>query len=192
VVTNVPVGDTSSNFVDLTMTSSVSDNKLKSQDWLRTGGIWLTRENKSEILRGDKLNNLVINFVQKLLKKQFPLMKGLQSTLMQYKSPIASNNASAPQVQVIHCCGDHWIVGSTVHSGSLGNVQIYDSLFDTIDGQTVDVVSRLFGSAAIPEMITIPKQAGVKDCGVYALANPIYVSAYFIYIVNINTVKQVS
>ena len=45
------------------------------------------------------------------------------------------------------------------------------SLFDTIDGQTVDVVSRLFGSAAIPDMITISKQAGVKDCGVYALAN---------------------
>ena len=114
---------------------------------------------------------MVINFVQKLLKKQFPLMKGLQSTLLQYKSPNASNNGSAPQVQVIHCRGDHWIVGSTVHSGSLGNVQIYDSLFHTIDGLTVDVVSRLFGSAAIPEMITIPKQTGVKDCGVYALAN---------------------
>ena len=53
----------------------------------------------------------------------------------------------------------------------MGNVQIYDSLFDTIDGQTVDVVSRLFGSATIPEMITIPKQAVVKGCGVYALAN---------------------
>ena len=34
-----PVGNTSSNVVDLTMTSSVfpSDNKLGSQDWLRTG-----------------------------------------------------------------------------------------------------------------------------------------------------------
>ena len=64
-------------------------------------------------------------------------MKGLQSTLMQYKSPKASNNGSAPQVQVIHCHGDHWIIGSTVHSGSLGNVQIYDSLFKTIDDQTV-------------------------------------------------------
>ena len=69
-------------------------------------------------------------------------MKGLQSILMQYKSPKASNNGFAPQVQVIHCRGDHWIVASTVHSGSLGNVQIYDSLFDTIDGQIVDVVSR--------------------------------------------------
>ena len=63
--------------VDLTTTSSVFpfDNKLESQDWLRAGGIWLTQENKSEILRGDKPNDLVIKFVQKLLKKQFPLMK---------------------------------------------------------------------------------------------------------------------
>ena len=82
MVTNVPVGNTSSNVVDLTTTSSVfpSDNKLESQDWLRTGSIQLTQESKSEILRGDKLNDLVINFVQKLLKKRFPLMKGLQST----------------------------------------------------------------------------------------------------------------
>ena len=173
VVTIVPVGNSSSNVLDLTKTSSVfpSDNKLESQDWLRTGSIQLTQEDKSKILRGKKLNNLVINFVQKLLKKQFLSLKGLQSTLMQYKSPKASNDGSAPQVQVIHCHGDHWIVGSTVHSGSLGNVQMYDSLYDDIDGETVDVVSCLFGLAAISEMITIPKQDGVKDCGVYFLAN---------------------
>ena len=83
MVTNVSVGITSSNVVDLTMTSCVfPSDKLESQDWLRTGGNWLTRENKSEILRGDKLNDLVINFVQKLLKKQFPLMKGVQSSLI--------------------------------------------------------------------------------------------------------------
>ena len=159
IVPIVPVGNSSSNVLDLTKTSSVfpCDNKLESQDWLRTGGIRLTQEDKSKILRGEKLNDLVINFVQKLLKKQFPSLKGLQSTLMQYKSPKASNDGSVPQVQVIHCCGDHWIVGSTVHSGSSGNVQIYDSLYDDIDDETVDVVSRLFGLAAIPELITIPK-----------------------------------
>ena len=82
-----------------------------------------------------------------------------------------SNNGSAPQAQVIHYHVDHLIVASTVHSGSLGKLQIYDYLFDTIDSQTVDVISHLFGSAAIQEMITIPKQAGVKDFGIYALAN---------------------
>ena len=53
----------------------------------------------------------------------------------------------------------------------MGMVKIYDSLFDTIDSETVNVVSNLFGPDAIPDMITVPKQAGVKDCGVYALAN---------------------
>ena len=53
----------------------------------------------------------------------------------------------------------------------MGKVQIYDSLLDTIDSQTVDVISHLFESAAIQKMMTIPKQAGVKDFGIYALAN---------------------
>ena len=46
VVTNAPTGNTSSSVVDLITTSSVFpiDNKLESRDWLRAGGIWLTRE----------------------------------------------------------------------------------------------------------------------------------------------------
>ena len=55
----------------------------------------------------------------------------------------------------------------------MGMVQIYDSLSDTIDGETVKFnnVSNIFGPDAIPEIMTVPKQAGVKDCGVYALVN---------------------
>ena len=53
------------------------------------------QRNKYEILRGDKLKDLVINFVQKLLKKQFPSVKGLQSTLLQSKpsKPLDDNHA---------------------------------------------------------------------------------------------------
>ena len=84
VVADVPVGNTNSTILDLTTPSGVSqsDNKLESLDWFRAGGIRLTQEIRYKIPRGDKLNDLVINFVQKLLKKQFPLMKGLQSTLL--------------------------------------------------------------------------------------------------------------
>jgi len=49
-------------------------------------------------------------------------------------------------------------------------VQIYDSLFDTIDSRTKDTVFDLFESAAIPELVTVPKQTGNKNCGVFALA----------------------
>ena len=79
--------NTSNNVVDLTLgsggTSSACPTDDSNEDWCRFGGIRLMQQNKCEILRGDKLNYLVINFVQKLLKKLFPSVKGLQSTLLQ-------------------------------------------------------------------------------------------------------------
>ena len=85
----------SNNVVDLTLgsgnTSSVCPTDDSNEDWHRYGGICLMQQNKYEILSGDKLNVLVINFVQKLLKKQFPFVKGLQSTLLQSKPPIQSH-----------------------------------------------------------------------------------------------------
>ena len=165
----------SNNVVDLTMGSdapSVFPSDENDADRCRFGGIRLTQQNKYDILRGDKLNDLVINFVQKLLlKKQFPFVKGLQSTLLQSKPLKPSDNSFASRLQVIHCRHDHWMVAPTMHSGPTAKVQIYDSLFDTIDSQTKTVISNLFGSAANPEIIVVSRQAGIKDCGVFALAN---------------------
>lgn len=121
VINDESVCSTSNNEVDLTMSSDVPrvfPRDVSNTDWLRIAGIRLTQQNKSGILRGDKLNGLIINFIHKLLKKQFPIMKGLQSTLLQCKTPKPSENTSAPQVQVIPCRNDHWVVASTVHSGS--------------------------------------------------------------------------
>ena len=150
---------------------SVFPSDENDADWCRFGGFRLTQQNKYDILRGDKLNDLVINFVQKLLKKQFPFVKGLQSTLLQSKPLKPSDNSFTSCLQVIHCRNDHWMVTLTMHSGPTAKVQIYDSLFDTIDSQTKTVISNLFGSAANPKIIVVPRQAGIKDCGVFALAN---------------------
>jgi len=104
----------SNSVVDLTMDCDVpsfpSDENINA-DWCRFGGIRLMQQNKCDILRGEKLNDLIINFVQKLLKRQFPSLKGLQSTLLQSKPPKptdnASRSASHDQVQVVHCRNDH-------------------------------------------------------------------------------------
>ena len=90
---------------------------------------------------------MVINFFQKLLKKQFPQMRGLQSTLLQSKKPVKILMIFVLhryKVQMIHCRCNHWIVASTVHSGSNQKVQVYDSIFDTLDTNTKDVVLNLF------------------------------------------------
>ena len=47
---------------------------------------------------GEELTDLEINLAQKLLKKQFACMNGLQSTLLQDKGPMASEKQTANSV----------------------------------------------------------------------------------------------
>ena len=102
-----------------------------------------------------------MNFAQKLLKKQFPSVNGLQSTLLQYKS-----KASVPpkdQLQVIHSRGDHWIVASTLGCTS-DEVLVCDPLYGTLDTDTLDVIANL-----LVKMLECQKQKGGTDCGLFAI-----------------------
>ena len=111
-------------------------------------------DSKSEgIISGEKLSDLHINFAQTLLKLQFPWVNGLQNTLLQSK-----NNPEKPlqdQLQVIHCCTrDHWIVASTVHCKD-GEVNIYDSVYSTVDEETDKVLANLFHYTSVKVMQTL-------------------------------------
>ena len=53
-----------------------------SKVWVKIHSIKLHDEHKEMILNGSKLNDLVINVAQLLLKKQFLELLGLQSTLL--------------------------------------------------------------------------------------------------------------
>ena len=139
------------------------------KEWLRVGGIKLTINDRDSITRGERLNDMVINVAQRLLKSQFPKIKGLNSTLLQAKKTY--NTFENNKVQIIHSRGDHWIVAATV-GGEKGNqVKVYDSLYESIDDGTHKVISNIFGSLATPHSIETPKQSGVDDCGLYAIAN---------------------
>ena len=120
----------------------------------------------NRISSGEKLSDLSTDFAQGLLKKKFPGVNGLQSTLYQYKL-----KASVPpkdQLQVIHSRGDHWIVASTV--GCSGNeVLIHDSVYSTLDSATLDVIANLFHSSTV-KMLECQKQEGGRDCGVFVIA----------------------
>jgi len=50
--------------------------------WVKIYSITLHDEHEEMILNGSKLNDLVINAAQLLLKEQFPELLGLQSTLL--------------------------------------------------------------------------------------------------------------
>lgn len=63
--------------------------------------------------------------------------------------------------------GDHWIVASTV--GCADTIRVYDSVYNTLDKGTLDVVVNLFGSSMV-KMMECQKLAGGKDCGLFAIA----------------------
>lgn len=50
-------------------------------------------------------------------------------------------------------------------------MKVYDSLYESIDDGTHKVISNTFGSLATPYSVKTPKQSGVDDCGLYAIAN---------------------
>ena len=128
------------------------------------------------ILRGEKLSDLHINLAQSILKRQFPLLRGLCSTLTQKRK---HNNVDLKnQLQIIHSHGDHWIAASNV--GCKDEItHVFDSVYSSLDRETEDVVHNLFQTAkSLPikiEMSSCQKQAGGTDCGLFsitAIADP--------------------
>ena len=85
--------------------------------WVKTGRTILIDTHKEAILRGDQLDDTVINFAQKLLKKQFPNINGLHNPLLQTKKQV--DGEKSQRLQVVHCRSNHWILASTVHDESL-------------------------------------------------------------------------
>ena len=61
----------------------IDTSRSGKKDWLHIGDIKLTMNDRDSITRGERLNDMVINAAQKLLKSQFCKIKGLNSTLLQ-------------------------------------------------------------------------------------------------------------
>ena len=106
---------------------------LLSSHWLSHAGLILTDQDRNIIVEGDFLNNKHINFAQTILKRQFPNLGGLVSTL-QLSARRVTLIGITNVVQIIHTRGNHWIVASTV--ASKGRVHIFDTLYTTVDQQT--------------------------------------------------------
>ena len=116
-----------------------------SQIWVRCSGIVLTTTDKDGIMNEVKLNDLMINMAQQLLRKQFPRITGLQSTLLQSKIHHAILT-SKEHLQIIHSCGNHWIVASRIQAED-SVIRVYDSIYNTIDEGTQQVIKNLFGQS---------------------------------------------
>ena len=74
-------------------------------------------------------------------------------------------------VQICHCRSNHWITLSTKEC-QVGEIKVYDSLYDEVDMVTTTMIKRLFNLTNLTvTMPLVQRQKGIKDCGLFAIAN---------------------
>ena len=71
--------------------------------WIRVHGSLLKNSDKLILLLGNELDDRLINATQNMIIVQFPLLKGLRSTLIQYHLRCWTNN----YLQIVHCRSSH-------------------------------------------------------------------------------------
>ena len=119
--------------------------------WLLVNSIQLTEADKVDIIKGAELNDKHLDFVQEIIRKQLKNLAGLQCTLALPVHPRPLITPAHLFLQMIHSKGNHWVVASTIASPT--TVQVFDSLYSSIDDMTTRLLMNLF--AYIP--ITNPK-----------------------------------
>ena len=140
--------------------------------------VWATFErcvllvsDKVLIENGEELTDKHMQFTQCMIKKQFPSIGGLYSTLLQDKPP-SFRSRTANTIQVVHCKKrKHWITTSTKWCKD-NQVAVYDSVFVRLDAETRTTIMKMFRLKKTKDIIMMPmqKQDGSTDCGVFAIA----------------------
>lgn len=137
--------------------------------------------NEEVIIMGEKLTDAEIQFAQRILKSQFPNINGLQSTLLQSRLQpcTVADLVNENKIQIVFCCGrQHWIVATTVGCET-GEVKVYDSIFSSLDKETLRTIMKLFSSGnSMPRVRLSPsqKQTGSNDCGVFAICHAVAIA----------------
>ena len=147
--------------------------RRKTEHWILVGGLPLTLIDKEVIVNGLELNDLHMTISQKLLSDRFPSIVGLRTPLV----PVTEIGSwIGNYLQIFHCRGNHWITVSTIGCRG-GEVRVYDTIFTSIDDNTKRSIKTIFSPSNIT--ITAPgiqRQAGAKDCGLYAIAIATYLA----------------
>ena len=133
----------------------------------------LKKFDEEAIIMGEKLTDNEINLAQRILKAQFPNFNGLCSTLLQSKLCTAVEQANENKIQIVFCKDrNHWILATTVGCEVAGEVKVYDSIFSSLDKESLRTIMKLFLSGDKKPRVRLShsqKQKGSNDCGVFAI-----------------------
>ena len=117
------------------------------------------------------LNDQHINYSLELIRKDFPEIKGLQSTLNVQKKGGFQNMHGEESIQIFYCDEvKHWVTTCCIDK----KVLLYDSLPmlsipETLENQMIAV----YGKESTTLEVVVPvtqKQTNCVDCGCFAIA----------------------
>ncbi|XP_028408117.1 uncharacterized protein LOC114530708 [Dendronephthya gigantea] len=117
------------------------------------------------------LNDRIINAAQKLIKKKFPLVGGLQDPLL---SQLSFNRCTSEGIQIHNTGKCHWITSSCIGGQP---VSVYDSLYDDLTESSEIQLVQCYNNCVDQagqlhiEMASFQKQKGSTDCGLFAIAS---------------------
>ena len=85
---------------------------------------------------GVELSDSHIALSQKILKKHFHRLIGLESTLLKMKKGALTEDRVNNKLQIIHCLQLHyWVLASTANS-ALREMLVMDSMYKSLDQET--------------------------------------------------------
>ena len=158
------------NVIDEDLTLSSGSSKVEPNLWQNCGGIILLETHRNAIEEGEWLCDEVINACQLLLKNQYPIIRGFQSTLLA-DSYAMDPQTSAEFLQILNVNRNHWILISTVNCPP-STVDVYDSMHLSLSPRLKKLVADLLQSPSKEITIRycdVQWQSGGSDCGIFAL-----------------------
>ncbi|XP_065060557.1 uncharacterized protein LOC135687817 [Rhopilema esculentum] len=152
--------------------SSDEDDKIN-ENWISISSLQLTKEDKEIMQFSDMwLNDRIINAVQFILKKQFPLIEGFQDTLLQKKHQFKV--MSGEFVQIINKSGNHWMTLSTLGINHQGSIKIFDSMNSKVLNQEIKgiIASVIMTKNRVihVKVENVQQQPDSYNCGLFAIA----------------------
>jgi len=156
------------------LTTSADIIKPSDLTWVKYGCYKLTKQHRSILCGNGLLDDYIMGAAQFLIKKQFPEIGELNNTLISQKLCLIQSFEHCACLQIVHVSGTigHWIVLSTIGCDKEA-VNVYDSLYPSVNEETETIIARLLFSASANiqiNMMNVSKQQGTTDCGIYAIA----------------------
>ena len=149
---------------------SICTDESDSTNWLAWPMV-LPLEDRERLNTGKWLNCRVIEAAQKLISKQFPELKGLQSPIC--GETLSFRKAEGRFVQILNIQNhSHWITASNVGCEE-GTANIYDSAYNSLTmGAKAQICSLWRPSADLVtlRLANIQRQPNNSDCGLFSIA----------------------